>query len=219
MFDVVAKDWIRVKICGITNETDALAAIDCGADALGFNLFPASPRYIDLVGARSWLEKLPREICKVAVMVNPNANEVGQITELPFIDLLQLHGQESPEFCETLAKARIPFAKAIPVIDRQSLNSLPNFHTSWLVLDSAAGEKFGGTGQIFPWSLARRFVEQCRDFKVILAGGLTPGNVAQAIREVTPFGVDVTTGVEISRGKKDHRRLKAFVQAVRSARS
>src|SRR5580704_13544042 len=98
MFDVAAKDWIRVKICGITNETDALAAIDCGADSLGFNLFPASPRYIDLVGARSWLEKLPHEICKVAVLVNPNANEVGKIAELPFIDLLQLHGQESPEF-------------------------------------------------------------------------------------------------------------------------
>jgi phosphoribosylanthranilate isomerase len=219
MFGIAAKNRIRVKICGITNEADAIAAIECGADALGFNLYPASPRYIDLAQARSWLEKLPREICKVAVMVNPDANRAKKTAKLPFIDFLQLHGQESPAFCETLAKDGISFAKAIPITDRRSIEKFPNFHTTWLVLDSASDGKFGGTGQVFSWSLARGIVDQHEEFKIILAGGLTPENVAEAIREVAPFGVDVASGVETSRGRKNHGRLKAFVQAVQSARS
>lgn len=210
---------IRVKICGITNEADAVAAIECGADALGFNLHRASERFIDLDGARSWIEKLSQEVCKVAVMVNPSREEAFRVAALKLFDLLQLHGEEPPEFCSHLAKAGIRFAKAIPVTGEESIINLPSFHTKFLILDSAAGGKFGGTGQTFSWPLAAQFVKANKTLKVVLAGGLTPENVSAAVREVRPFGVDVTSGVEMSKRNKNRARIKAFVEAVRSLQS
>jgi phosphoribosylanthranilate isomerase len=206
---------IRVKICGITNAVDALAAVDCGADALGFNLYPQSKRYIDVEAAADWIDKLPSPICKVAILVDPTRDEAIRTSKLPFIDALQLHGQESPDFCQSLAEAGVVFAKAVPVVDAKSLVNLPSFFTNTLVLDSGFGGRFGGSGKTFPWELARRFVGEHPPFRVILAGGLTPESVAEAISEVRPFGVDVTSGVESSPGRKDHRRLRAFIKAAR----
>jgi phosphoribosylanthranilate isomerase len=213
--EVNVTNQIQVKICGITNEADAQVAIDCRADALGFNFYRPSKRYIDIETAADWIEKLPGEICKVAVLVNPTFEEAIRASEWPFIDALQLHGSESPEFCRRLAEREIRFAKALPVTNTSSLIDAPSFFTSTLVLDSALGGEFGGSGRTFPWQLARRFVEARSDLRLILAGGLTPENVAQAVDEVRPFGVDVTSGVESSPGRKDHARLRAFIEAAR----
>src|SRR5438105_1627660 len=147
-------DQIWVKICGITNGADALAAIDSGADALGFNLVRQSKRYIDIDVAAEWIDKLSNEICKVAVMVSPTWEEAVRISQLPFIDALQLHGNESPEFCRRLAEAGIRFAKALPVANSKSLVDVPGFFTDTVILDSASGVGFGGTGKAFPRSFA-----------------------------------------------------------------
>jgi phosphoribosylanthranilate isomerase len=208
-------DRVRVKICGITNEADALAAIKADADALGFNLVRQSKRYIDIQAAAGWIDKLPKEICKVAVLVNPSWDEAFRISQLSFIDALQLHGNESPEFCRRLAEAGIRFAKALPVAGSKSLLDVPGFSTDTVILDSASGREFGGTGKLFPWKLARQFVKKHPNLNVILAGGLNAENVAAAVRQVRPGGVDVTTGVEVSPGRKDHRLIKAFIQAAR----
>ena len=207
---------IFVKICGITNELDALAAIEAGADALGFNLVPQSKRYIDIEKAASWIDKLPRDICKVAVMADPNWEDACRIGQLPFLDALQLHGGESPEFCRRLADAEIPFAKAVPVTASKSLADLPNYFTDTMILDSSAGGAFGGTGKPFPWKFAPEFVRHHPRITVILAGGLNPENVAEAVSVVRPRGVDVTTGVEEWPGRKDHSLIRAFVQAARN---
>ncbi len=210
-----SSDRVCVKICGVTNEPDALAAIESGADALGFNLVSGSKRYIDIKTAGVWIDKLPKKTCKVAVMVNPSWNEAFRISQLSFIDALQLHGKESREFCRRLAEAGIRFAKALPVAGSKSLLDVPGFSTDTVILDSASGREFGGTGKLFPWKLARQFVKKHPDLNVILAGGLNAENVAAAVREVRPGGVDVTTGVEVSPGRKDHRLIKAFIQAAR----
>jgi phosphoribosylanthranilate isomerase len=206
---------IRIKICGITNAADALAAINYGADALGFNFYPRSKRYIDIETAREWIEKLPLGICRVAVLVDPTWAEACRISELPFIDALQLHGNESPQFCQSLAETGIQFAKALPATDPRSLADLSSFSTDTFVLDSAFRGEFGGSGKTFPWHLARGFTQSHPTFRVILAGGLTPENVAAAVSEVRPFGVDVTTGVELLPGRKNHALLRAFIEAAR----
>jgi phosphoribosylanthranilate isomerase len=206
-----------VKICGITNESDARAAIEAGADALGFNLVPRSKRYIDIERAGNWIDKLSRDICKVAVMADPNWEDACRIGHLVFVDALQLHGIESPEFCRRLADTGIPFAKAVPVSASKSLADLPNYFTDTMILDSNAGGTFGGTGKTFPWKFAPEFVRHNPRINVILAGGLNPQNVAEAVSLVRPRGVDVTSGVEIATGRKDHRLVKAFIAAVRSA--
>jgi phosphoribosylanthranilate isomerase len=206
---------IFVKICGITNEPDALAVIDAGADALGFNLVRPSKRYIDIGNAGVWIDKLPAEICKIAVVADPNWEDACRLSQLPFINALQLHGSETPQFCRQLADAGIPFAKAVPVTASQSLANLPNYFTDTVILDSSTAGTFGGTGRPFPWKFAPEFVRHHPRMDVILAGGLNPENVAQAVSLVRPRGVDVTTGVEVSPGRKDLRLVRAFIQAAK----
>jgi phosphoribosylanthranilate isomerase len=220
MFGGKAKSSGRlfVKICGIANEADALAAIEAGADALGFNLVRESKRWIDIDRGAGWIDKLPAGIFKVAVVADPNWEDACRVGQLRFIDALQLHGNESPEFCRRLAEAGVRFAKALPVRDPDSLRNVPDYSTETLVLDSAGDLGFGGSGQIFPWKFAARFIRARKDLSIILAGGLTVKNVAQAVELLRPQGVDVTTGVEISPGRKDHGLIRGFVQAARSPR-
>jgi phosphoribosylanthranilate isomerase len=208
---------VFVKICGITNETDARVATEAGADALGFNLVPQSKRYIEIHAAKDWIAKLPEETCKVAVVADANWEDVCRIGRLPFIDALQLHGSEPPEFCRRLADAGIPFAKAVPVSGSKSLAGLPNYFTDTMILDSIGDGAFGGTGKAFPWKFAPEFVRHHRGINVILAGGLNPENVAEAVKLVRPRGVDVTTGVEASPGRKDANLVRGFLQAARHA--
>jgi phosphoribosylanthranilate isomerase len=206
-----------VKICGITNELDAAAAINAGADALGFNIVARSKRCIDLDVAAVWIGKLPKDVWKVAVTADPNWEDACRIGQLPFIDALQLHGNESSEFCRQLREAGIQFAKAVPVTGSKSLADLPNYFTDTMILDSSTRGAFGGTGKAFPWKFAPEFVRHHPKLNVILAGGLNPQNVAEAVNAVRPRGVDVTTGVEKAPGKKDHDLVKAFIQAARRA--
>jgi phosphoribosylanthranilate isomerase len=208
---------LQIKICGITNLRDAVDSIECGADALGFNLYSGSKRFVDIGRASEWIATLRSDIGKVAVMVNPSLDEAIRTANLPFIHSLQLHGNESAAFCFDLAAAGVRFTKAIPMRDETSLAQPVRFSTSTVLLDSGSGANFGGTGRTFPWSLARQFVESNPDLRVILAGGLTPENVREAVVQVRPFGVDVTTGVEAAFGRKDLLRLKAFISAARQA--
>jgi phosphoribosylanthranilate isomerase len=204
----------RVKVCGLTTSADAVAAIEFGADALGFNFFPGSSRYLPIGESRDWIATLPPGIVKVAVLVNPAWTEAVEIAALPGIDALQLHGTETPDFCHRLAKQRIPFAKALPVSDKSSVANPPFFETHTVVLDSARAGQFGGSGRAFAWEIAREFVEANPNLRVILAGGLTPQNVADAVAVVRPFGVDVTSGVESAVRVKDYGLLRAFIAAA-----
>ncbi len=212
-----AAPLVRVKICGVTNPADAEAAIECGADALGFNFYPGSKRYIQLEAASAWMSELPRDIIRVAVLVNPTWEEAIRLGEHPSITGLQLHGSEKPDFCLNLRRRGIRFAKALSVVDAFSLRNLPPYSTKTFVIDSAGAGVFGGSGTIFPWSIARDFVRKQIGYRVVLAGGLTPANITEAIRIVRPFGVDVTSGVEAAPGRKDHHRLREFIAAAKSA--
>jgi phosphoribosylanthranilate isomerase len=206
---------LRIKICGLTTPQDAAAAIEFGADALGFNFFPGSKRYVGK--ETGWIAELPENVEKLAVLVNPTWDQAKAIAGSAGVSALQLHGNESPEFCQRLMEAGIRFEKALPVRGPDSLVDLPDFMTRALLLDSASAGEFGGSGRTFPWEIARAFVEANPHLRVILGGGLTPENVAEAVVGVRPFGVDVTTGVEATPGRKDYGRLRAFILAARAA--
>jgi phosphoribosylanthranilate isomerase len=206
---------VFVKICGITNQADAKTAIAAGADALGFNFWPGSERYLEPADAAEWIADLPDTITRVAVLVNPSRAYAKEIAAIDGIDCLQLHGAESPEFCLSLVDAQIPLWKAVPMIERDTL--LPDFHTNRLLLDTAAGTKFGGTGTPFRWNWARDLIVANPAWEFILAGGLNPENVAKAVNQARPFGVDVASGVEASPGRKDIYRVRDFITAARSA--
>jgi phosphoribosylanthranilate isomerase len=194
---------------------DAATAIELGADALGFNFFPGSKRYVGMDTAGDWIAVLPDNFEKVAILVNPSWNEAKAAAGIAGITALQLHGAETPEFCRRLMEEGIRFEKALPVTDADSVADLPDFFTRTVLLDSGVTGEFGGSGQTFPWEIARDFVQANPSLRVVLAGGLTPENVAEAVAMVRPFGVDVTSGVESSPGRKDRGRLRAFMAAVR----
>lgn len=196
---------------------DAKAALESGADALGFNLWPGSRRHVSLTSAIALATDLPKHTSRVAVVVDPTFEEASCIFASGCFDALQLHGRESAEFCRRLRDAGIVFIKAIALSDGDSSNPLEDFSTDALLLDSRSGENFGGSGKTFPWELARSFVTGHPKFRVWLAGGLTAENVTTAVGLVRPYGVDVTTGVERIAGIKDHARLRAFIDAARRA--
>lgn len=206
----------RVKICGITNAADALAAIDAGADALGWNFFPGSKRFIAPRRATGIIGALPQRVAHVAVLVNPAWYEALALANSGMFAALQLHGDETPEFCRRLRDRQLRFAKAI-AITQAAPDSIAAFGTDTIVLDSRARGQFGGTGKPFAWELAADLGQRHPAVRFVVAGGLTPQNVAEAIRVARPYGVDVTSGVEDSPGKKNHARLRAFIAAARSA--
>lgn len=217
MFDGEDDPILRplVKICGLTTPEDAAAAIEFGADALGFNFFSGSKRYVPINVGQEWIAHLATEIPKVAVLVNPSWEEAVRAAKLPGITALQLHGAETPDFCRSLAEHGIRFSKALPVTNLNAVKNMPSFSTRTVLLDSGHAAKFGGSGKTFPWQIARDFVQANPHLRVILAGGLTPENVTDAVAAVRPFGVDVTSGVESSAGRKDHGRMQAFIAAAR----
>ena len=208
---------LRIKICGLTTPQDAAAAIEFGADALGFNFFPGSKRYLRREAAGDWIGTLPDNVEKVAILVNPSWAEARAAATTAGITALQLHGAETPDFCRRLMREGIRFEKALPVTDADSMANLPDFFTRTLLLDSGGTGEFGGSGRTFPWEIARDFVQSHPHLRVILAGGLTAENVAEAVAMVKPFGIDVTSGVESSAGRKDHGLLRAFITAARAA--
>lgn len=200
----------RVKICGITSVDDALAAIEAGADALGFNFAP-SPRQVTPAQAGAIARALPPFLTKVAVVVD---QELGPILDECPIDTVQFHGSESPEKVAGCPLKRI---KVIRLRGEQDLEALAAYQgiADAFLLDTYVEGVPGGTGATFPWELAS--AARRNSCPVILAGGLTPGNVGEAIRRARPYAVDVSSGVEASPGKKDAAKLRAFIAAVRAA--
>jgi phosphoribosylanthranilate isomerase len=204
---------VRVKICGVKNEVDAIAAIECGADALGFNLYPGSKRFIHWQKEAAWIRELPAEVSRIALVVNATLEEAGQLLETDLFDGLQLHGDESREFCESLVKLRKPVLKAVRLTTVQLLERVRDYPVFGFLIDSHREGAFGGTGERFNWTLLK---EVKFNKPLIVAGGLTPENVADAVREMRPFAVDVATGVENSEGFKDKKKMEDFVLAARS---
>ncbi|HUJ17146.1 MAG TPA: phosphoribosylanthranilate isomerase [Nitrospirota bacterium] len=202
---------IKIKICGITNFEDALAAAEAGVDALGFNFYKKSPRYIEPAKAAEIIGQLPPFVVPVAVFVNEREDRIRDVLFTTGIKVLQFHGDERPEFCGRFAARAI---KAFQVKDKESLKQIVHYHVSALLLDSYRDGLRGGTGTTFDWHLA---VVAKTFGRVILAGGLTPDNVAEAVKLVQPYAVDVAGGVEQDKGIKDHRQVKKFISEVRKA--
>ncbi|HFQ90242.1 MAG TPA: phosphoribosylanthranilate isomerase [Desulfobulbus sp.] len=206
---------IRIKMCGVTRLQDALAAVEAGVDALGFIFFEKSPRNIDPEEARLIIDALPPLVDTVGVFVNRKRNEVEEIIHFCGLAYAQLHGDESPKYCERLARFASPcqvlkVLRVGPGMDTDSIHAYDE-HVRGYLLDTLAPDKVGGTGQVFDWSLVNTLGLN-RPF--LLAGGLNADNVGQALAAVRPYGVDVNSGVERSPGIKDHALIRRFVQAV-----
>ena len=202
---------VRIKICGVTRAEDALAAVRLGADALGFNFWPGSKRHVTSAVARAIIARLPPFVTSVGVFVNQPEGEMRATAAESGIQVFQLHGDEPPELCSRLP---LPVVKAIPVDQVRTLSKLLSYEVSAFLLDTPS-RGYGGSGEPFDWSLAEGVSEVA---PVILAGGLTPENVAAAVRAVRPYAVDVASGVESSPGVKDVIRMSRFVTAVREVR-
>ncbi|MBN2507897.1 MAG: phosphoribosylanthranilate isomerase [Verrucomicrobia bacterium] len=203
---------VRVKICGITSPDDALEAVEAGADALGFVFYDRSPRQVTLGQAATIIRRLPPLVAKVGVFVNPAAAWVRRAIAESGLDTLQFHGEESSDFCVQFGLKAI---KAFRVSEAASLPTLLSYATDAWLLDSYVAGQHGGTGERFNWNLAIEAKAHGRP--LILAGGLTPANVAEAVRRVRPFAVDVSTGVERAPGEKDADKMRAFVAAAKTA--
>jgi phosphoribosylanthranilate isomerase len=203
---------VKVKICGITNLADAQVAVEAGADMLGFIFYEASPRYVTVEKVADIARQLPPQVVKVGVFVNPSEKLVTRAVAECGLNLLQFHGDETPEFCTQFG---VMSMKAFRVRDAASLEALPHYPTDAWLLDTYSAGQAGGTGKTFNWDLA--IEAQKLGKPIFLAGGLTPENVADAVRRVQPFAVDVSSGVEASPGKKDHAKVQAFISAARSA--
>lgn len=203
-------DRVKVKFCGITEGEDALGAVNLGADALGF-IFAPSPRQILPEKARRIINALPPLVKTVGVFVNEKVAVIRELINYCGLDLVQLHGDESPEFCRKLLPYTI---KAFRIKDDSSLQTIGDYHASVraLLLDTYCKDKAGGTGKIFDWRLAVKIKET--GIPVILSGGLGPSNIAAAIRIVRPYAVDVNSGVEERPGKKSYRMMKELMETI-----
>jgi phosphoribosylanthranilate isomerase len=206
---------VRVKICGITNWTDAKLAIDEGADALGFNFCTESPRRITTSSAKDIIRRMPRRVAAVGVFVNAREHEILRIARAADLAALQLHGEESSAMVERLAR-EFPVIKAFRVRPRFRLGSLARYKAaSAFLLDGFDPKLRGGTGKKFDWRVA---ITARKYGPVILAGGLRAENITDAIRRARPFAVDICSGVETRPGKKDAKKVKALMMAVKQLR-
>ena len=202
---------VKVKICGITNLPDGMAAAEAGADALGFVFYDQSPRHVSVEAAASLIRQLPPFVMKVGVFVNaPEDLVVWAIRECG-LNLLQFHGDEAPEYCLQFGLMSM---KAFRVRDAASLQAVLGYHTDAWLLDAYSPGKPGGTGETFNWDLALEAQDWGRP--IFLAGGLTSENVAEAVRCARPYGVDASSGVEAAPGRKDHAKVRAFIQAAKA---
>jgi phosphoribosylanthranilate isomerase len=204
---------VRVKICGITNLEDALAAVEGGADAIGFVFHPPSPRFVRWETVRAITRVLPPFVARIGVFVDASEDRVATVARQAGLDTVQLHGKESLQFCRLFADLKV--IKAFRMDGPGALKQLAEFSEMTWLLDSYLPGAFGGTGQTFNWDLACEAVR--RGGRVILAGGLTPENVSRAVAAVRPFAVDVSSGVESSPGRKELAKLRAFIAAAKAA--
>ena len=203
---------LKIKICGITNLADATVAVEAGADLLGFVFYDQSPRCVPMGRAADIIRALPPFVVKVGLFVNALPEAVFTVVRECGLSMLQFHGNESPEYC---AQFGMMSMKAFRIRDAESLHALPDYRTDAWLLDSYAADKPGGTGATFNWDIAVEAQKLGRP--IFLAGGLTPENVANAVRHVRPFAVDVSSGVESTPGKKDAVKVRSFMAAARKA--
>lgn len=203
----------KIKICGITNKVDALAAAALGVDMLGFVFYNKSKRYIDSSVAEDIINELSPKIAKVGVFVNEEKENVIKIAEDALLDTLQFHGDETPEYCSYF-KDKYKTIKAFRLKTRADLKKVNDYDVDYYLFDTYQSDCIGGTGKRFDWTMLKDF-ELLKP--MILSGGLDPDNVKFAIKEVAPFAVDVSSGVESAPGKKDVKLLKKFVENVRKA--
>ncbi|WBM31397.1 MULTISPECIES: phosphoribosylanthranilate isomerase [Pseudomonas] len=204
--------YVRSKICGITRIEDALAAVEAGADAIGFVFYAKSPRAVDVRQARAIIAELSPFVTTVGLFVNASRCELNEILEVVPLDLLQFHGDEAPEDCEGYHR---PWIKALRVRPGDDLEAACQRYAGarGILLDTYVAGVPGGTGEAFDWSLVPARLSK----PIILAGGLSAANVGQAIAQVRPYAVDVSGGVEQAKGIKDAAKIEAFMQAVRQA--
>ena len=202
---------VKIKICGITNLEDAMLAVAAGADALGFVFHNASPRNISLEQAASIIRQLPPFVQTVGLFVNKAPATINETADCCGLDIVQLHGEELPEECYAIKRRVI---KAFRVKDATSLETMHNYKVAAFLLDAWSPTAHGGTGLTFNWEIAASAAQTgC----IILAGGLTPENITAAIHQVTPYGVDVSSGVESAPGRKDRRKLLEFIYNVKNS--
>ena len=201
----------RVKICGITNPDDGRDAVEVGADAIGLNFYERSPRFVNSSQASKIIEALPAFVSLVGVFVNhPNPQALEDLALSLGLHAVQLHGNESPDYCSMIQRVKV--IKAFRVDSNFKAEALKNYSTTMFLLDSGSGTQFGGTGKVFDWNQARGV----NTFGwIVLAGGLTPDNVGDAVAQLRPFGVDVSSGVESGPGKKDYEKMRRFIESVR----
>ena len=203
---------VTVKICGITSEADALAAAEAGADAIGLMFYEDSPRHVTLEQAKAISAALPQHVMRVGVFVNAEEAFVHQALTECMLNILQFHGDETPEEC---SRYPVMTLKAFRVQGEETLAELEAYPSAGYLLDAYVKDALGGTGATFNWDLAVRAQEFGKP--IFLAGGLTPENVVEAVRKVQPFGVDVSSGVEIEPGRKDAEQMRTFVAAAKGA--
>ncbi len=199
----------RVKICGITNERDVAVAIEAGADALGFVFYEKSPRFVTREVARDIIAGVPPFVTTVGVFVNETADVIKGLRDRVRLDRVQLHGDEDPEFARLLGPGVI---KALRIKGAEDILVMKDYNATAFLLDAFVDGKPGGTGAAFDWAIA---VEAKRYGRVILSGGLTPGNVAEAVKRVAPYAVDVSSGVESSPGVKDPDKIRRFIEEAK----
>ncbi len=207
--DSLRKRMVRVKICGITNTEDAVMAIEAGADALGFVFHGKSPRFITPDNAAEIIRKLPPFVTTVGLFVNPDIGFVNSTADSCGIDIIQLHGDETADFCSRVNRRVV---KVFRIRNEESLSSIKDYRVAGFLLDAYSPEAYGGTGKTFNWDIAR---DAKKYGPVILAGGLSPENVRQAIERVKPYAVDVSSGVEAAPGRKDPGKVREFIKMAK----
>ena len=203
---------LKVKICGITNYQDAVAAMDMGADLLGFNFYPKSPRYITPENAADIINKLPGFIDTAGVFVNATAEEINNTENTCHLNWIQLHGDEDPEFCRLFLSHNVKTMKAIRVKTQTDIKQAESFFTDAILLDAFDPQKYGGTGLTFDWNIIGHIGK-----RVFLAGGINPDNAAQAVK-FGVYGIDVCSGIESEPGKKDHKKMKKLFKNIHHLR-
>jgi len=211
----LGESGLQVKICGLTSPADAAMCARAGADALGFNFFPGSSRSIEPDQAIPWIRDLGASPCRVAVVVNPGKALLEKLRLGECFEWIQFHGDETPEFCSGAGFER--WIKAVRVSDSGVPAGALEFQAPGLLLDAWSADAYGGTGKRLDWDLARDFADKNPGRKILLAGGLDPHNVCQAVRIVRPHAVDVASGVEVSPQKKDEYLVREFVRLAKAA--
>jgi len=203
---------VKVKICGITNYEDSAAALDLGADLLGFNFYPKSPRFITPAKAVEIINKLPAFIDTAGVFVNASIDQIHETTNLCQLDWVQLHGDETPEFCRGFLSHNVKVMKALRVKDQTDIERADDYFTDAILLDAFDPEKHGGTGLTFDWNIIGHIGK-----RVFLAGGINPDSAADAVK-LGVYGIDVCSGIEAEPGKKDHQKMKKLFENIRHLR-